>query len=110
MLSISEAQLAKSYLWYEGVEVGPYRKNYLRAVNLARGRTHREVAEGQVVEWRVSEDEFLRWLAYHRLYIYDPTSPEEGSLTVLPRNEQRGTMVDIILVEDQPPLAGTEEA
>lgn len=111
MLAISEAQLTKAYVWFEGQEVGPYNKRYLRAVDLERGRVHGELSRGRPRVWRVSEQEFTRWLSFHRLWIYEDPAVTyrltDSPRIHRPHNEHRGTVVDIKLVDT--PLEGTEE-
>lgn len=113
MLSLSEMQLVKSYVWFQGQEVGPYRKHYLRAVDLNRGLVHAERGR-PAVNWRIAENELVRWMTFHKLWLYDdptlmsalPDSPRNSTAPV--PSEGRGTLVDIKLV-DLPPLEGTEE-
>lgn len=69
MLNLSSDLLSKSYVWFEGKDVGIYRRRYLRAVNLAVGRTR---DNGKAQDWRVQEGELLRWLTVNGLWIYDP--------------------------------------
>ena len=62
MLNLTVKDLTGSYVWKVGLEVGPWRPRYLRAAQLG----------GAGGEWRIGEEELLRWLRYTNLYVYDP--------------------------------------
>lgn len=108
MLSISVPSLVKSYLWFDGKEIGPYHRQFLRASNLAVGRTHRNFGD-QPSDWRIAEPELLRWMKFHRLYLFDEGDLSDPLPNLLPRSEQRGTLVDVILDDELPARKGTEE-
>ena len=98
MLALSELTLRKSYVWFDGKEVGVYRKHFLLAVNLAKTAI---VGATNASQWRVAEDEFLRWLTYHKLWIIDNNSVYPVPLQTLAPghltySEQSITVVDII--------------
>jgi hypothetical protein len=102
MLDLPQKTLVKSYLWLEGRDKGIYRLHYLRAVNLAFTKVNPDGVQKQSVnEWRVAEDEFLRWLTFHKLWIYEPSfAPFSASnptdRTTSTSSEPTGTLVDIV--------------
>ena len=63
LLAMSEDTLRLRYLWYQGLSVGVWKKDRLKAVDIAPVGDKRG-------EWRVSEEELIRWLRHKRLRIY----------------------------------------
>lgn len=97
MLSLSVDSLRKSYLFREGIDTGIYRPRWLRSVNIAAGRkpAEDETRAGRPpAEWRVSEPELIRWLRYHKLWIYDPTDPAMTDTLEQPFKNLRRTSDD----------------
>jgi hypothetical protein len=99
MLALQETELRKSYIWRESKESGIYRKHFLLAVNLSTTKIN---GVTNSTEWRVSEDEFLRWLDYHKLWIIDdasvyPVPMQDLTSGMLTFNEDTATVVDIII-------------
>lgn len=56
LLDISQEQLKRAYLHYEGRSVGIAGKNKIIARNIAPA--------GEKPEWRIAEREFVRWLRF----------------------------------------------
>lgn len=54
MLNISEDSVKAQYLWFVGRTTGTKRKHQMQAINIA--------PENEKPDWRVSMDEFIRWL------------------------------------------------
>lgn len=101
MLNLTVKRLDSSYLWYQGRTAGAYSPDWLMVVDLAAGR---RTPKG--IDWRISEQELLRWLIRHNLWIYEP-DPEmliviEPDTIPRRRPEQYGTVVEMI----EPPNTG----
>lgn len=63
ILNISELELHKKYLWYENRQVGAKPVDKLRAVNIA--------PLDEKPDWRVSEQELIRWMKRQGLRYYE---------------------------------------
>lgn len=103
---LSVSTLISSYVWLDGRDVGAYRKRYLRAVNLNRGKKTNADTVGDVSDdWRIPEGELLRWMHHHRLWVYDPAAFGFDTLTAeqgrdLRRLEHSGR---VFVIEDHQP-------
>jgi hypothetical protein len=59
-----EARIVQSqYIWYEGRSVGARRVDQLRAINIA--------PRDRKPEWRVAEQELIRWMRTKKLRYYE---------------------------------------
>lgn len=106
MLALPEQTLRNSYIWYEGRDKGAYRRQYLRAVNVNVGRHDFDLTNNAQREWRVAEDEFLRWLTYHKLWILEPDKVKPEKVLLSPSltfNEHNATVVDLIIPSTEEP-------
>lgn len=63
MLSVSEQDVKKTYLFYQGRQPGARPRSKMLARNIA--------PEGEKPEWRVAERELLRWMKVKGFRIYD---------------------------------------
>lgn len=63
LLSLTEAYVRQRLLWYDRREPGIRPREKLRAVNIA--------PEGETPEWRVAENELLRYLRLKGIKFYD---------------------------------------
>lgn len=61
LLRLPLAKLRKESLWFDGREVGLPPGDKIRAVNI--------MAAGLTPQWRVAEDEFVRWLKHKQINI-----------------------------------------
>jgi hypothetical protein len=66
ILDLSEAQIMKQYIYFEGRSIGTRRLNVMSARNIA--------PKDQKAEWRVSEREFIRWMRTMGFRYYERTS------------------------------------
>lgn len=55
MLSVSEETVRMVYLYYQGRSTGMKKRNHMTAINIAM--------EDQPTQWRVSLEEYRRWLS-----------------------------------------------
>lgn len=63
ILSLTPGNVKRLYLWYDGRQVGVRPKDKLRAVNIA--------GEDDRPEWRISEQELIRWLRLKGFKYYE---------------------------------------
>lgn len=63
MLNVSEDQVKKKYLHYEGRALGARHPSKMLARNIS--------PEGEKPEWRVAERELLRWMRARGFKVYD---------------------------------------
>lgn len=66
MVQLSVSSLRTNYLHYEGRTPGARQHKKMHAVNLAN--------DGEKPDWRVSENELVRWLRYKGFKIYSRTT------------------------------------
>jgi hypothetical protein len=59
MMNVSESNLRNNTIWYVGREYGHFNVMRLKAINIK--------AHGQKPEWRVEEQEFIRFLKARRI-------------------------------------------
>lgn len=63
MLNVSEEQIKKSYLWYEGRSTGTKRRDLMVARNIAKPEN--------TPDWRITEREFIRWMKFKGFKHYE---------------------------------------
>jgi hypothetical protein len=63
VLNLTPQHIKSQLLWYEGREIGVRPRDELRAVNIA--------GEDDKPEWRVSEQELIRWLKRKGFKFYE---------------------------------------
>ena len=56
----------RTHLYFDGRSVGPKKKGQMLARNIA--------VEGETPDWRVTEQELIRWLRFAGFRVYDRTS------------------------------------
>lgn len=66
MLGATEATIKSTHLHYEGREIMPCPNGKMLAHNIA--------PEGMKPDWRVAENEFIRWLRFKGFRVYNRTS------------------------------------
>ncbi|MDP9011125.1 MAG: hypothetical protein M3O41_00450 [Pseudomonadota bacterium] len=84
MLNVEVSKFRQAYIWKVGAEVGAWQPRYLRAVQLLP------------TDWRIGENELLRWMRHTGLYIYDPylgleDLPQEEIHDIDPAKPERKT-------------------
>lgn len=65
LMAVSDDHVKKRYLWYEGRNVGPRPRDRMVARNIA--------PEGTRPDWRVAEQEFVRFLRSKGFKVHDRT-------------------------------------
>jgi len=63
LVSLDERSLRSRMLWYEGREVGVPPRDKLRAINIS--------APENKPEWRISEQELIRWMKAKGMKYYE---------------------------------------
>jgi hypothetical protein len=69
LIQVSEQQLKKVYIHYEGRSLGFRKNDNMLARNIA--------PEGEKPDWRVTEKEIVRWLRFRGFRVYDRGWPVE---------------------------------
>lgn len=63
LLSVPESRVRRDYCWYENREVGTMSPLKLKTVNVS--------PSVEAPDWRVSEQELIRWMKKRRLKYYE---------------------------------------
>jgi hypothetical protein len=70
MLSVAEARVKNTYVYYEGRSTGFRSVDLMLAVNIAKRH--------EAPEWRISEREFIRWLTQKGFKVYEVGGVVDG--------------------------------
>lgn len=74
LLSVDPRTVKTSYLYFDGINVGPVPRDKLMARNIDpdyRPPSHAEPEGHGKAEWRVAENELIRWLKHKGFRLYD---------------------------------------
>jgi len=63
LLEVTERTVREKYLWYDGREAGIKPKDKFRAVNISPA--------DETPEWRVAEDDLIKWLRFKGIRVYE---------------------------------------
>lgn len=63
LLDVSELQLSRSYMYFEGRSTGKFRKDLMAARNIAPAE--------EKPDWRVVDRELVRWMRHKGFKFYD---------------------------------------
>lgn len=64
MLQKDMMEFADRYVYFHMRMTGPFMRHQIRASNIA--------PEGQVPDWRIAQEEFVRWLRLHGFRVTQP--------------------------------------